>query len=138
MKTNNMLLFEGFLSTLNTEKRKEFDSKPIQVQQSWYINYLEDEILEMDAKTTTFEMTAELRRRGHAVAIWGVEDVQTVIENYFKDDERLRNNPLTEEDMKIILKSVNDNQDCNYGITWEHIQEAVSIYISENRFRPYC
>ena len=35
------------------------------------------------------------------------------------------------------LKSVDDNHDCNYGITWEHMKDAVGIFISENRFRPY-
>lgn len=78
---------------------------------------------------STSEMTAELRRRGHAVAVWGIEDVKTVIEDYFLDDPRLPDDPLTEEEMGDIIDHIDNTHDCNFGITWEHLKIGVDWYL---------
>lgn len=136
MKRKNNLLYDNFQKSLTEDQKKEFRLN-VNHQKDWYINWLENHIFELDALSSPNAMGEELRKRGYAVAIWGVEDVQSVIDNYFSNDERLKDNPLTEEDMKIILKSVDDNHDANFGITREYIREAVFIYIGENRFLPY-
>lgn len=51
MKTQNRILFETFLATLNEEKRKEFEQKPELAKQAWYIGWLESEIFDYDAQT---------------------------------------------------------------------------------------
>lgn len=53
---------------------------------------------------------------------WCAQDVIDCADDYFV-------NKLEEDEAWQILKQLHDNHDCNYGLTWEHIQAAINYHI---------
>lgn len=60
---------------------------------------------------------------GDAIAIiWSIEDV------YACAEERERGT-LTQEEARKVLKDVEANHDCTYGVSWESIDYAIEDVI---------
>ena len=61
---------------------------------------------------------------------WGEDDVQAVarqqiafLENV--EEDTIKENPLTKEQVARVLEVLEKQYDCNYGITWEHLAMAM-------------
>lgn len=78
------------------------------------INWLLEKELVSD-----YQVTKILRKRGNAITIFSVEDVLS------------RNSNLSEEQAKRVLESVDNNADPEYGMTWQTIDETITMLFSE-------
>ncbi len=59
--------------------------------------------------------------------IWSVEDVQQVVEDY---ELKVR---LTHDECMEVLTYMERKADCNYGVCWENIYDAI-LYVHEEKF----
>lgn len=58
--------------------------------------------------------------------IWGVEDITQRTEEWHEAI-------LSDEEGWKILKKLYRYHDCNYGLTWEHIDVEIDIYLRQQR-----
>jgi hypothetical protein len=70
------------------------------------------------------ELKNELRRRGYCLIVWRLQDVFVKFTEMQEHGEFIGEN-LTELDAKSILQHLEACHNCNYGITWEHLEEAI-------------
>lgn len=61
-------------------------------------------------------------------AIWNIEDVRMVADNY-----RLK---ISDDDLMGILESVDDNHDAGLGINWDTLDSQIQLWMSENKLAP--
>ena len=69
--------------------------------------------------------------------IWSVEDVHQVCDDYdikFIDEKEGQENPLTDDEAMEVLGHVENNADCNWGVTWENIYDAI-VYCHEEKIQ---
>lgn len=66
----------------------------------------------------TEELKNELVRRGYIRAFWMQEDIRSYAEgrDYFS---------ITDEDVKVIAKNIEDNHDAEVGINWGVIHDYI-------------
>jgi len=57
---------------------------------------------------------------------WCAQDVIDYAENYCEAGLELW-------EAWEILKQLYDNHDCNYGLTWAHIEDGIEQYLTEQR-----
>ena len=76
---------------------------------------------------TTVELREELNRRGKCVILWGAEDVLQRFAD-MQEDGDYTDETLTEDEAAIITERLEHNHDCNYGLTWEHVDQAIRDY----------
>ena len=82
---------------------------------------------------TMKELAEELQRRGSFSMEWFTEDIDAAVEDYFEDDPRLADNPLTKDEKKEILHGIIENHDFTIGINWDVLEEAIRIYLDKRQ-----
>lgn len=60
---------------------------------------------------------------------WGIDDVRNVIDVEGIDDAE----SFTDNDCLNVLRIVADQHDCNFGITWGIISNAIDFYVEKMR-----
>ena len=74
---------------------------------------------------TLSQIHEELRKLGCIGLIWSIEDVKSLVETDYQDT-------ISDEDAWDILESVEQNHDCNYGVTWDNLHWEIKNYF-ENK-----
>ena len=54
------------------------------------------------------------------VVVWGIDDVRSMTDKKLTDIECMK-----------VLEDVINNHDCNYGITWLHIEASINTLFGE-------
>ena len=78
---------------------------------------------ECTAHLKTYEDDAKI-----ITLIWGESDVRSQNkddEGNGEDDEDFSGTPLTDEQVDNVLSMMDNNHDCNYGVTWETIEAYI-------------
>jgi hypothetical protein len=68
----------------------------------------------------------EAYTKRHAFAIWGVED--------FIDHAAREGYPMNEEVALDLLNALEEDQDCNYGITWDHLTNLIQKWHEDQKW----
>jgi len=73
------------------------------------------------------------KKAGEIHIIWSIEDVHGQVESHndIYDDDQWR--LLSDEEAMEVLEIVQKYHDCNYGITWESIDDAIEMFIREDK-----
>ena len=64
---------------------------------------------------TLNQIREELRKQGLIGFFWGIDDVKQLAM-----DEHIPSAELTDEEAWQVLDSIEQNYDCNYGVTWDN------------------
>lgn len=73
------------------------------------------------------QIASYLRDKRHkAFIIWGTEDIQQKAQELGFE--------LTEDQCIEVIQDLKNNQDCNHGITWEHLETGISNLIEDYTF----
>lgn len=76
-------------------------------------------------KMTTHEIAQYLRHeRKTAFILWQVEDVLNRADD---------GHEITVEEAEGIIEQLNENADCNYGITWDTLDHGIDNLLDEER-----
>lgn len=67
----------------------------------------------------------EKQWKNQIAIVWGTEDILTKAK-----EKEIK---LTEKEARLILKNLQRNHDCEYGITWETIDTAIEFFVSERQ-----
>lgn len=75
-------------------------------------------------------LIGELKNPKMFLIEWGEEDIQQTARkriawNLDVEKEQIIENPLSEEEVIEVIRLLEKTHDCNYGMTWDHIDCAL-------------
>lgn len=79
------------------------------------------------AKFNDWELIDEIRQRKYALSVWQVDDIL-----YHARD---MDEPLYKHEAEDLISIIDNDHDCNVGISWDVISCHIDMYRWDNKFR---